>query len=147
MQGRDETVDAHEEQVRELCRAYGTAMQAMDLEGLERLWDAGFEHLVYQPEEYAQALRSWDEIRAYWRGIPDVVERFTEWREIETDVAVIGDVALVYSRLATAFRITGVDEPLAGEVRFSYGLRRTSDGWRFVHAHESRQLVVDDPAH
>lgn len=146
MHGRGET-SGDEDAVRAVCRAYGEAMRAMDLEGLERQWDAGFEHLVYQPEEHARALRSWDEIQAYWRGIPDVVEAFTEWREIATDVAVIGDVALVYALLATAFRIAGVDEPLAGEVRFTYGLRRTPGGWRLIHAHESRQLVVDDAAH
>jgi ketosteroid isomerase-like protein len=133
-----------EEAVRSMCTAYGEAMQAMDLAAITRLWDEGNEHLVYQPEEYAQACRTWDEIVAYWSHIPEVLDRIREWREVGSDVAVVGDVALVYSTVATSFQIKAVDEPFDGDVRFSFGLRRTDEGWRFFHCHESRQLVVDD---
>ncbi|WP_448616486.1 YybH family protein [Modestobacter sp. URMC 112] len=133
-----------ENAVRSMCTAYGDAMRAMDLPAIARLWDEGNAHLVYQPEEYAQACRTWDEVVAYWSHIPEVLESIREWREVESDVAVLGDVALVYSTVATSFQIKGVAEPFDGEARYSFGLRRTGDGWRFFHCHESRQLVVDD---
>jgi hypothetical protein len=33
---------------------------------------------------------------------------------------------------------------MEGDVRFTYGLRRTPGGWRLFHGHESRQLILDD---
>ena len=63
-----------ETRIRAACRAFGEAMQAMDTEAVRRLWDAGYEHLVYQPEEYERACRSWDEIVAYLDHVPGVVD-------------------------------------------------------------------------
>lgn len=122
------------------CTAFAQAMQAMDLEAMKDLWDDGYEHLVYQPEEYEVAFMTWDAIVDYWRRIPGVVGRI-EGREISSDVAVLGDVALVYWRGHTTFEFKDSGESLAGDSRLSAALRRTDGGWRFIHWHESRQLV------
>lgn len=135
-----------ETSIRAVCEAFGHAMQAGDLTAMQGLWDLGFEHLVYQPEEYERACRSWDEIVAYLKYIPGVVESIPEWREVESDVAVLGDAAIVYSLVMTSFQLKDVDEPLEGEVRFTFGLRRTPEGWRFMHCHESRRLGVNETA-
>lgn len=133
-----------EKDIRSACQAYGKAMQAMDLGALQRLWDSDHAHLIYQPEEYARACQNWDEIVAYWSYVPKVIEHIPEWREIESDVAVVGDAALVYAVVSTTFHFKEARmEPLRGEVRFSFGLIRTPERWRFVHCHESRQLAVD----
>jgi ketosteroid isomerase-like protein len=127
----------------DLLDRFASGMKTLDLETVADLWDASFEHVVYQPEEYPRACTTWDEITAYWSQIPTVVEQITRWTRLAVDVAVLGDAALVYAVFDTAFIIRGLTEPLAGEVRFTLGLRHTGDGWRFVHAHESRQLVVE----
>ncbi|GAA4091290.1 nuclear transport factor 2 family protein [Nocardioides kongjuensis] len=131
-----------EQRVRATWTAYGEALQALDLDGLQALWDQEYSDLLYQPEEYARPCRTWEEIVAYWTGIPAVVERIAEWRELETDVTVAGDLALCFSTLATSMHLHGIEEPLTGEVRFTAALRRSGGDWRLVHAHESRQLVV-----
>lgn len=135
-----------ETSIRATCEAFGHAMQAGDLSAMERLWDRSYGHLVYQPEEYERACCSWDAIVAYLNYIPGVVESIPEWREIASDVAVLGDAAIVYWLVMTSFQLRDVKEPLSGEVRFSFGLRRTAEGWRFIHCHESRQLIVDEAA-
>jgi ketosteroid isomerase-like protein len=127
----------------EALEGFARAMRDMDLEGLQRLWDAEHEHVLYQPEEYPRACRTWDEIVDYWRHIPDVVDKIQEWRLLESDIAVLGDAAIVHALFDTSFVIKGMAEPLDGEVRFTFGLRRSGDGWLFIHAHESRQLVVE----
>jgi ketosteroid isomerase-like protein len=129
--------------VQQHCDDFATAMRAMDVVALSALWDQRFEHLVYQPEEYAGPCRSWDEIVAYWSHIPEVVERISEWRNTSYDIAVLGDCALAYVQVTSSFDLHGESAPLAGQARFTFGLRRTADGWRFVHCHESRQLIVD----
>jgi ketosteroid isomerase-like protein len=132
-----------EKAVRETWTAFGNALRTMNLESLQRLWDADHPHLLYQPEEYPRPCRTWAEIVAYWQHIPTVVERISEWRELETDVTVVDDLALCFSTLTTSMHLHGVTEPLIGEVRFTAALHRTGGGWRLFHAHESRQLVVD----
>lgn len=134
---------AEETNVRAALEAFDQALQAMDFDALEALWDGRCEHFVYQPEEFARPCRSWDEFVAYLNYIPGVVERVREWRELETDVAVLGDAAIVYRIVHISFEFKGVEEPLEGDVRFTFGLRRTTEGWRFIHCHESRQLVLD----
>lgn len=135
-----------EKSVSAACEAFGAAMKALDFAAMLRLWDRDYEHLVYQPEEYERACRNWDAIVAYFEYIPGAVESIPGWRDLESDVAVVGDAAIVYSMVMTSFKLKGVEQPLEGEVRFTFGLRRTPEGWRFIHCHESRQLVVEEPA-
>jgi len=127
--------------VRAASTAFAQAMQAMDPEAMKDLWDDGYEHLVYQPEEIEAALTTWDAIVDYWSQLPGFVDRI-EGREYSSHVAVLGDVALVYWRGHTTVEFKGSSESLAGDSRLSAALRRTDDGWRFIHWHESRQLVV-----
>lgn len=135
-----------EESVRAACERFGQAMLTLDFAAMERLWDREYEHLIYQPEEYERACCGWTEIVAYWNYIPGAVERILEWRDLESDVGVVGDAAIVYTRLRTSFQLRDVEQPFDGEVRFTFGLRRTPVGWRFIHCHESRQLIVDETA-
>jgi ketosteroid isomerase-like protein len=137
---------AEEQDVKAVCDAFRQAMQAMDFDALAGLWDRDHEHFVYQPEEFERPCRSWDEFRAYLDYIPGAVESVPEWREIETDVAVVGDAAIVFTRVHVAFDLKGVEELFEGDSRFTLGLRRTPDGWRLIHGHESRPTVLDEPA-
>ena len=134
---------ADETDVRAVCEAFGRAMQAMDFGAIEALWDRDYEHFVYQPEEFERPCRSWDEFKSYLDYIPGVVET-VRWQDREVDVAVLGDAAIVFAQVHLGFDLKGVEEPMEGDVRFTYGLRRTAEGWRLFHAHESRQLVLDD---
>jgi ketosteroid isomerase-like protein len=135
-----------EKQIRSACAAYAKCMESMDFETLKGLWDSEYEHLVYQPEEYQRACRSWDDIVNYFDYIPKVVDSIPEWREVASDVALVGEAAFVYSVFATRFNLKNDGQPLEGEVRFSFGLRRTSDGWRFFHCHESRRSIDENAA-
>ncbi|MBS1878890.1 MAG: nuclear transport factor 2 family protein [Actinobacteria bacterium] len=134
-----------ETDVRAVCEAFGRAMQEMDFGAIEALWDRDNEHFVYQPEEFERPCRGWDEFRSYLDYIPDVVTS-VRWDDVESDVAVLGDAAIVYAQVRLSLQFKGVDDPFEGDVRFSYGLRRTAAGWRLFHCHESRQLVLEEPA-
>jgi ketosteroid isomerase-like protein len=127
--------------IRAVSTAFAQAAQAMDLEAMKELWDDGYEHLVLQPEEHELPFMTWDAIVDYWRQLPGFVSRI-EGREYSSHVAVLGDVALVYWRGHTTVEFKDSSESLAGDSRLSAALRRTDDGWRFIHWHESRQLVA-----
>jgi ketosteroid isomerase-like protein len=136
---------ADETDVRAVCEAFGRAMQAMDFGALDSLWDRDYEHFLYQPEEFERPCRSWDEFISYLDYIPGVVTSVS-WQETEADVAVVGDAAIVFALVRLGFELKDAEEPMEGDVRFTYGLRRTPEGWRLFHAHESRQLILDDAA-
>lgn len=135
-------VTAHEE-VRAAVDAWLAAINRLDFEAMKGLWDADFDGLVYQPEEYESPFRRWEDILRYWSNVPNVVESVPEWREIDGHIAVIDNVAVVYSKLMTSIRIRDVEKPFNGEVRLSLALRRTPDGWRLIHYHESRLVSVE----
>lgn len=128
--------------IRSAVTAFAEAMKAMDQVALEALWDREHEHLVYQPEEYERPCRTWEQIVEYWSYIPGAVSEIAEWRGLDLDVAVLGDAALVYAAFRTVFVLRESGESLEGDVRFTFGLHRVGDTWRFIHCHESRQLVV-----
>jgi len=136
---RDET------DVRAVCEAFGRAMQAMDFGAMDGLWDRDYEHFLYQPEEFDRPCRNWVDFTSYLNYIPGVVKS-VRWQDLEFDVAVLDDAAIVYALVHLGFDLEGVEEPMEGDVRFTYGLRRTPGGWRLFHGHESRQLILDDAA-
>jgi ketosteroid isomerase-like protein len=132
-----------QQEVRAACDAWIAAVNALDFESMKALWDADFGGLVYQPEEYEDPMYRWEDILTYWSNVPTIVESVPEWREIDSQIGVVGDAALVYSKLWTSIRIRAVEKPFDGELRCSLGLRKTPSGWRLIHYHESRLVSVE----
>ena len=133
-----------EQDVRTTVREWLAAVKNLDFQAARALWDAEFDGLVYQPEEHEIPMTEWSAIERYWDDVPALVERVPGWDEIDSEVAVVDDVALVFTRLRTSIKIRDVQPTFDGEVRCSIGLRRTDAGWRLVHYHESRLVAVED---
>ena len=131
---------ADEAAVIEIYQAWCRAFQGLDSAAMKALFDQDFPGLVYQSEENADPLYTWDEIAAYWDNVPTLVERIPEWRELSRKVAVDGDTAWVYAKLQTRIDVFNAKKALIGELRSSIGMHRTPQGWRLVHYHESRHL-------
>jgi ketosteroid isomerase-like protein len=137
-------MSADEQAVRAALDAWHQAIQQLDFPAMAGMWDAAFPgRLVYQPEEYEEPFCTYDDIKEYWGRVPAVVTSVPEWRALSTEVAVVQDVAVAYSRLWTSIRIKDVDKSFDGELRCSYAFRRTPDGWRLIHYHESRLVSVE----
>jgi len=93
---RDET------DVRAVCEAFGRAMQAMDFGAMDGLWDRDYEHFLYQPEEFDRPCRNWVDFTSYLNYIPGVVKS-VRWQDLEFDVAVLDDAAIVYALVHLGF--------------------------------------------
>jgi len=132
-----------EQAIRSTCTEWYGAIERLDFPALRALWDPEFPDFVYQPEEYENPIRDWVELLQYWDAVPTLVEGVPRWSEIETDVAVVGRAAMVFSRLDTSIRIRDMAKPFDGEVRCSLGLHEVGDGWRLIHYHESRLVSVE----
>lgn len=132
-----------EQAVRSTCTEWYGAIERLDFSVLRALWDSEFPDFVYQPQEYVEPIRDWDELLRYWDEVPALVESVPRWAEIETDVAVIGPAALVFSRLDTSIRVRDMVKPFDGEMRCSLGLHEVDGAWRLIHYHESRLVSVE----
>lgn len=132
-----------EQAVRNTCTQWYAAIERLDFPALQALWDFQFSDFVYQPEEYEEPIRDWEELLQYWEAVPTLVESVPRWTELETDVAMVGRAAFVFSRLDTSIRIRDMSRPFDGEVRCSLGLHEVNGNWRLVHYHESRLVSVE----
>ena len=120
--------------------AWEQAWQKIDVEGMKSLWDKDFGDLVYQAEEGPEPLLTWQAIAEYWEAGPTVVEAVDEWRCLDRHTTVLGDVALIFTRLSVNVRLVDVPKPLTGEIRCSLVVHETPSGWRLIHYHESRAV-------
>jgi len=131
---------ADEHAVHDTYRAWCDAFQGLDSSKMKDLFDHAFPGLVYQSEENAEPMYTWEEIDAYWTAVPQIVAAIPDWTELTRKIAVDGDTAFVYAKLMTHLEVHGAKKPLIGELRASIGMRRADGGWKIVHYHESRHL-------
>jgi ketosteroid isomerase-like protein len=134
---------AEEQAAKEVVEAWYDAIRQLDFTAMAAIWDTDFDRLVYQPEEYDAPFLSFDAIKGYWTNVPNLVDRVLEWTPIVSELAVIGDVAVAYSRLQTSIKLQGIDQPFDGELRCSLALRRSAGTWKLIHYHESRLVSVE----
>jgi ketosteroid isomerase-like protein len=127
-------------EVKGVMARFGRAFSApaVDVEGLIALWDPEYPDPVYQPEELEAPLRSWPELRAYFEGLPAQITGVSDIRPLDIRVDAAGDLAYAYVRAWGSLGVVRRDEPLEGEVRQTFVMRRRDGAWRLVHYHESR---------
>ena len=96
--------------------------------------------LTYQPEERPDALQRRADIARYIKALNQVIGGFDDTKVVETRTDIVtDDAAHVYVRFwCRIHRIDG--QPLDGQVRQTFMLRRHTDGWFVRHYHESRQI-------
>jgi len=96
--------------------------------------------LVYQPEERPDALHTRADVERYVSTLNRVIGGFADTRVVDTKVDIMGEFAHVYVRFWC--RIYQVDgEPMDGQVRQTFVLRRHDHDWYVRHYHESRQIL------
>ena len=109
-----------------------TAWNALDVDALYELWDADAEAVHYVAEELEQPLYRLNDVLEYWRRTAGIVTRVrmtTADRRIEP----LGQDYCV----ATYAMHADIDLKTSGaigvDLRVSGILRRTGNGWRFIH--------------
>ncbi len=115
----------------ELC----TRWESNDLQSLRELWDPQDDAPLYQPEEVADPLTTWDQVRDYWTH---TAQRNRQFKMRTWDLRIKSlspDLLSVWYRMAWSGEISGYQARIGGENRVSATLQRTTDGWRF------RQLI------
>ncbi len=117
---------------------YEKCWNARDYQALRKLWDPEDPNPVYIAEEVEQAMLDWDTIEAYWQGNQDMISDISLRSWDHRFKRVTDDVATAVFWMHWNARMKGADShPMGGDVKVTATLRKTGDGWRFVHYAES----------
>lgn len=124
--------------VRRVIAQFSSGIANLDPAAMYAVWDRDYEGGVYQPEELVEPLFTAEEVRDYLDKFPSILEEASDIRSLDFRVDVLGDVAHAYSRSSARLTFHKLPEPVEGEVRQTFVLRKRDGQWRFIHYHESR---------
>lgn len=116
-----------------------SAFNALDPDALCALWDQTYPHIVYQPEEFPDALHGWREVESYYRAVVKIAQNLRDQSLTDLEMDLFGELAWVYHRGRVTFDIVGKAESVPGEVRHTFILRKVDGAWKIIHYHESRE--------
>lgn len=125
--------------VKKVVRRWARAFSALDAETILSLWDSKYPKILHQAEEFPDPVRGWQELTHYNRTMMQIASNLRDQSVLDLEADVIGDMAWVYLRGTITFDVQGMDKPITGQARQTFILRKTSDGWKFIHYHESRE--------
>jgi ketosteroid isomerase-like protein len=121
------------------------AIEAGDVERIQRLWDDADDVVCVHPgwpavRGRSRVLRSWAVIMAN--------TAYIQFFQTEAEVAVTGDVARVSCEHSLLARVSDADAGLGETARVvaTNVFRRQPDGWRLWSHHGSPVLAADEPA-
>ena len=130
--------DHDTQQVMKVLEKYSTSWEAMDWEGLKSIWDRGYDHILYIPEEREQPIRGWTEVEEYFRHAAQSVATMYAMQLSDIVIDVFGDTAYAFCNFYFKADIKRKAETFETGGRNTYILRRRDDGWKVIHYHESR---------
>jgi ketosteroid isomerase-like protein len=130
-------------QINDMVQRWIQAFCVVDSETMKTFWPRDHPDLVYQSEEIAVALSTYEEIAAYWDHVPETLESIPAVEDADVRIHVHGDVATVYLYALASAKFPGAERLYRAPFRASIVLRRLDEGWRYVHYHESRILDLD----
>lgn len=111
------------------------------------LFDRNFNGVIYQAEENPSGLPSYKDVDAYWHAAHNMLVKVSDWTEMTKSVAILSPtVAIIWAELMTGLRTTLLPQDVCGKIRCSIGVRKSDQGWKIVHYHESRQLLAEKDA-
>ena len=125
------------EAVRETVLAYVGCSKDMNFVGRKALWHAAEETPILCPEEAPEPLVGWDALDAYWsRSRETMASLKTKATNIRVRILSDGIALASYqSRWIATLAQAGhlPEKPISADVRTNAVLRKTSDGWRYIH--------------
>jgi hypothetical protein len=125
-------------EVEALIHATADAWNSQDFASVLKLWDPNEPTPFYLAEEQEDWFIGWDKLRTYLappKPSPAVQGIREEMRDIHIKFPA-PDIALVAWWMHFEMKIIG-RRPIGEEVRVSAVLRRTPEGWRYIHWAES----------
>ena len=133
-----------EEEIEDVLRRHDEAWSRLDVDAISELWDPSSSP-VYIGDEYREPVLGWNELS---RHFGRVGARLSSARWRSRLVAVrqpAPDLAL--ATLLVSWTLVGVESGMErrGDSWWTIVMRRTDDGWRFLHQAETPTYLPVDP--
>jgi ketosteroid isomerase-like protein len=109
----------------------------LDPEQLASIWDREHEPLVYVAQEKEEPIHAWAAIQRYLAALPEHLEEVLAKDLDDVQIDVIGDTALAFFTSRSSVKLKGRPTKYEPIGHVSMIFRRTSEGWRAIHFHES----------
>ncbi len=132
------------EEIEEVLRRHDEAWSRLDVDAISELWDRSFSP-VYIGDEYREPVIGWNELSRHF-GRVGARLRSAEWN---SRLVALRQPApdLALATLLVSWTLIGVESDLEhrGNSWWTMLIRRTDDGWRFVHQAETPTYLPVDP--
>jgi ketosteroid isomerase-like protein len=109
----------------------------LDPEQLASIWDRQHEPLVYIAQEKEEPIYGWAAIQRYLTALPEHLEQVLAKDLDDVQIDVLGDTAIAFFTSRSIVKLKGHATKYEPTGRVSIIFRRTSEGWRAIHFHES----------
>jgi len=131
----DPTIEA---EVMAVVKETGYRWSSQDFASILELWDPNEPFPTYIGEEQAQWFVGWDRLREYLDpGKPNPVIQAIRQDNYDIQVKQIApDLAIAWWYMHFEMKVIGA-KPFGEDIRASAVLRKTDDGWKYIHWAES----------
>ena len=135
---------ALDREVGELLEELARRWTALELGRMRELWDPSEREPVYVAEELRHPVVGWDAFDDYWIRTSGRLRR-ASYRTAELQTrAIADDLAIACLIIDWALLPVEAEQPNHGQSRATAVVRRTPDGWRFIHWMEAPIHVADE---
>ena len=128
------------EAVTEAVLAYVACSKGFNFAGRKLLWDPAEETPILCPEEAPEPLIGWEALDAYWSGSRESMASL-ESKATNIHVRLLSEniaLASYQTRWIATMAAAGKtpEKPISADVRMTAVLRKTEEGWRYIHLME-----------
>jgi ketosteroid isomerase-like protein len=109
----------------------------LDAGQLASIWDRQHEPLIYVAQEKEEPIFGWRAIEHYLAALPEHLEQVLSKRLEDVRIDVLGDTAIAFYTSRSSVKVKGHPAKYEPIAHVTLVLRRTSEGWRVIHFHES----------
>ena len=130
------TTQQDKDQVAAVIKEWAAALSTGDVPRVKAVWDSSYLDLIYLAEENNDPALGWSGIENYYNALVTDVGS-SSWSIDNLKVDVIGDAAWAYVTYLTQAEIVPFNRTMTFDGRSTFILRKTGDGWKIIHYHES----------
>jgi ketosteroid isomerase-like protein len=120
-----------------VIETYRQGFLRLDPLKLVSIWDREHEPLVYVAQEKDEPIHGWAAIERYLAALPEHLEEVSAKDLDSVQIDVLGDTTVAFFTSRSSVKLKGRSAKYEPIGHVSMILRRTPEGWRVVHFHES----------
>jgi ketosteroid isomerase-like protein len=125
------------EKIKEVLEKYRTGWLKLDTNILKSIWDQEYKNIVYVAVELKKPIYGWAGVKDYYERTAKELLQVKDFTLQNISLDIFHDIAFAFATYHfEAISKTG-KEPIGGDGRISFILRKKGNQWLLIHYHES----------